>query len=128
MSPIGSELKIAGHAAAAMRLNGIVDDAERHARCLHLDHGNLVPGNLVAGSAHHVGGLETESPRHFDVDASPRDPPFPHGMFCNALPAHLARPEAPGPRLPPPFSPTPRPHSMMHPPRPHLRTPPARSI
>src|SRR3546814_12385481 len=50
MSPIGSELKIAGHAAAAMRLTGIVDDDERHARCLHLDTGNLVPGTLFPGS------------------------------------------------------------------------------
>src|SRR3546814_12699638 len=57
MRPIGSELKITGHAAAAMRLNGLVDDAERHSQCLHLDHGNLVPGNLLAGSVHQVGGL-----------------------------------------------------------------------
>ncbi len=32
MGPVGGEFffEIAGHATAAMRLNGIVDDAERH--------------------------------------------------------------------------------------------------
>src|SRR3546814_15591695 len=67
MSPIGSELKIAGTAAAAMRLNRTVDDADRYARCLHLAHGNLVPRYLVTGAVPQSGRPETHSPHPYSL-------------------------------------------------------------
>ena len=56
------------HAAAAMRLDGIVDDLERHIGRLDLDHGDFLLGALVADLVHHVGGLEAQQARHVDVD------------------------------------------------------------
>src|SRR3546814_4827845 len=54
-------------------------DAERHARCLHLDHGNLVPGNLVAGSVHHVGGLERSEEHTSELQSLMR---ISYAVFC----------------------------------------------
>src|SRR3546814_7316434 len=64
-----------------MRLDRVVDDLERHVRRLHLDHRDLGGGGLVADLVHHVGGLEAEQPRHFDIDARAGEAMFPDAIF-----------------------------------------------
>ena len=73
------------HAPAAMRLDRVIDYAQCHARRRHLDHGDLELRRLVAGLVHHVGGLEAEEPRHFDVDARFGDALLPDRMLGDLL-------------------------------------------
>ena len=48
---------VVGDAAAAPRLDCVVDDLQRHVRRRHLDHGDLELRGLVADLVHHVGRL-----------------------------------------------------------------------
>ena len=93
------EIEIVGDAAAAMRLDRVVDDLERHARRGDLDHRDLELGGLRADLVHHVGGLQAEQPRHLDVDAGLGDPLLPDRMVGDALAEGRAREQAPGHRL-----------------------------
>src|SRR3546814_5427036 len=73
------------HPAAGMRLNGIVDDLDRHCRGLYLDHGDFLLRRLVADLVHHVGGLEAQEPGHLDIDASARHAFLPYRMLVDRL-------------------------------------------
>src|SRR3546814_14549235 len=73
--------EVLGHAGAAMRLDRIVDDLQRHVRRLNLDHRDLGRRSLVADLVHHVGGLPAKQARHFDVDAGAGAAMFPDAVF-----------------------------------------------
>ena len=68
-----------------MRLNGVVDDAQRRAGRRHLDHGDLQLRPLVAHLVHGVGGLETQQAGHLDVHARLGDALLPHRLLGDAL-------------------------------------------
>ena len=48
------QAKVVGNTAAAMRLNGIVDNLQRHIRGLHLNHRDFTSGDFVADCVHHM--------------------------------------------------------------------------
>ena len=79
------EAEILAHAGAAMRLDGVVNDLQRHARRRHLDHGDFVLGHFVAGDIHHIRRFETQEPVHLDIDARFGDALFPYRVFGNGL-------------------------------------------
>ena len=92
------EAEIAGDPAAAVGLDGVVDDPQRHLRRGDLDHRDFQPRDLVAGLVHHVGGLQAQQPGHLDVGARLGDALFPDRMLGDVLaegfaahqpPAHL---------------------------------------
>ena len=86
LSSVGiSKAVVVGYAAAAMRLNGIVYDLQRHGGCLHLDHSDLGSRCLVADLVHHVCRLQAEQTSHFNVDTGTGDAFFPETMLGNGL-------------------------------------------
>ena len=84
------EAVVLRHAAAAMRLDGIVDDLQGHVGRLHLDHRDFLLGRLVADLVHHVGGLEAQQAGHLDVDAGARNALFPDRVLVDRLAEGLA--------------------------------------
>ena len=68
-----------------MRLNRIVDDAQRHIRGLHLDHRDFCCCSLVADLVHHVRCLQAEQASHFNVDTGPCNAFFPYALFGDGL-------------------------------------------
>ena len=77
-----------------MRLDGIVDDAQSHVRCLHLDHGDFRGSRLVADLVHHIRSLQAEQTRHFNVDTGTGNALFPYAMLGNGLAKGDARLQA----------------------------------
>ena len=71
------ETEVLRNTAAAVGLDRIVDDLERHVGRLDLDHRDLGLGGLVADLVHHVSGLEAEQTRAFDFDPGFGDALFP---------------------------------------------------
>ena len=79
------ERRVLADACAAERLNGIVDDLQRHLRRLDLDHRDLGLGFLVADPVHHVGGLEAQKARAIDLDPRLGNALFPDAVLGDAL-------------------------------------------
>src|SRR5690606_37491758 len=88
------ETEIGRHTATAMRLDRVVDDTKGYVRCRHLDHRDLGAGDLVADRIHHIGGLQREQARHFDVDTGTRNALFPDGVISDLLAESLAGEQA----------------------------------
>ena len=109
------QARIARHAHAAMRLDGIVDHTQRDPRRRHFDHGDLELRGLVADLVHHVGGFQTKKPRHLDVDARLRDALLPDGMLGELLAEGDARQKPLGHFFQRHFGGAKRAHAMMDP-------------
>ena len=77
------EREIVRHTAAAMGLNGPVDDLAGHVGRHHLDHGNFGLGHFISDRVHHVGGAQREQTRLVDHAAR-----FGHALFPDRLPGH----------------------------------------
>ena len=77
------------------------------------DHGDFELRRLVAGLVHHVGGFETEQPRHLDVDARFGDALLPNGMLGELLAERDARQKPLGHFLQRDFGGADRPHAMV---------------
>src|SRR5215211_5828143 len=67
------------------RLHRIVDDLQRHARRLHLDHRDLGLRGLVARLVHQVGGFEAEEARAVDLDPRFGDTLLPDAVLADLL-------------------------------------------
>ena len=63
------------HAAAAMGLNGIINDLQGNARTGNFDLRDLAFGNLIADRIHHIGRFHGQKTRHFNIGAG-------FGMRC----------------------------------------------
>src|SRR2546430_2650178 len=78
--------EVVADASPAVRLDGPVEDLERHVRSGHLDHRDLLGGRLVADRIHPPGGVEGEQPRLVDEDAGVGDALQGHRLLRDALP------------------------------------------
>src|SRR5882757_10388022 len=110
-----SKREILRYTASAVRLYGVVDDAERHSRARYLDHGDLQARALVAELVHAIGGLQTQQPRHFDVAPRFRHALFPHRVIGDGLAESDAGHQSLDHQLQGQFSGTQRAHAMMNP-------------
>src|SRR5882757_6414466 len=83
---IARQTRIVGDAGGTERLNGVVDDLERHVGRRYLDHGDLELRRFVADLVHHVGGLQAQQPVHLDIGTGFGDALLPDRIFDD-LPA-----------------------------------------
>ena len=67
--PGRGEEEVVADAGRAVRLDGAVDDAQRHVRRDDLDHRDLGARGLVADGVHHVRRLQRQQPRLLDLHA-----------------------------------------------------------
>ncbi len=58
--PRGGQTEITADAGTAMHLNRPVNDAKRHRRRNHFDHGYFRAGRFVADLIHHIGGFQRQ--------------------------------------------------------------------
>ncbi len=117
MRPRAGQREIVADAGGAVRLDGTIEDAQRHPRHHHLDHGNLPARRLVAHGVHQICGLHRQQPRLLDFHPRLRD----IGADRALLGQRLAESNAPGDtvahRLERAFGDADEAHAMMDAPR-----------
>src|SRR5262249_20880375 len=107
------EAEIRGHAPAAVSLDRIVDDLEGDPRSCDLDHCDFKACRLVADFVHHIGRLEAEQSRHFNIDARRGGALPPRRWIGNALAKGNAQLQPPYHLLEGSFRDPNRAHAMM---------------